>query len=125
VGADGTRNQAGPFCSRNRLPHLRDGQAVDRAPEKKRRAENFDSVKLARRRIFHGEFTANTIDLSAGSPRNKIEPSVKRTNLRDELGHLQAKRLAPRKGGNSRKRRSNPNRRQGILILNEIATSQR
>jgi hypothetical protein len=62
---------------------------------------------------------------SAGSPRKKIEPSVKRTmwrlNLRGELGHLQAKRLAPRKGSNSRKRRSNPNRRQGILILNEIA----
>jgi hypothetical protein len=37
---------------------LRDGQPVDRAPEKKRRAENFDGAKLARRRIFHGEFTA-------------------------------------------------------------------
>jgi hypothetical protein len=66
---------------------------------------------------------------SAGSPRKKIEPSVKRTmwrlNLHGELGHLQAKRVEPRKGSNSRKRRSNPNRRQGILILNEIAASQR
>jgi hypothetical protein len=47
----------------NRLPHLRDGQPVDRAFEKMRATENFDRAKLRERRNFHGQFTANTIDL--------------------------------------------------------------
>jgi hypothetical protein len=68
-GVEGTHYQPS-FCdSQNRLPHLRDGQPVDRAPEKKRRAENFDGAKLTRCRIFDGEFTANTIDLAAAMMR--------------------------------------------------------
>ena len=52
------------FYRQNRLPHLRDGQPVDRAPEKKRGTENFDGAKLTGPPIFHGEFTANAVDLA-------------------------------------------------------------
>jgi hypothetical protein len=56
---------------------LRDGQPVDRAPEKKRRVENFDGAKLRRCRIFRGEFAANTIDrglrtIPKALPRRKL-----------------------------------------------------
>jgi hypothetical protein len=64
AGAEGAGYRTSFFETRNRLPHLRDPQPVDRAPEKKRGIENFDSAKLARAQIFHGEFTANATDLA-------------------------------------------------------------
>jgi hypothetical protein len=69
---------------RNRLPHLRDRQAVDRAPEKKRGVENFDGAKLTRPPIFHGEFTANAVDLARQRFRELCReptPSINRTMI--------------------------------------------
>jgi hypothetical protein len=48
----------------NRLPHLRDRQPIDCAPEKKSGIENSVGAKPAQRRILQGKFAANTIDLA-------------------------------------------------------------